>query len=75
MIRDNMKYSERISNRLNDLLTRTYDAEKGYKLVQEKVYNSNIKKFLSDKIQQRYRFGHELKAEIQNFGKLLEKGG
>lgn len=70
-----MKYSEKISNRLNDLLTRTYDAEKGYKLAQEKVDNPSVKKFLGDKIQQRYNFGHELKNEITNFGELPEKGG
>lgn len=70
-----MKYSEKISNRLNDLLTRTYDAEKGYKLAQEKVDNLSVKKFLGDKIQQRYNFGHELKNEITSFGQLPDKGG
>ncbi|WP_281542155.1 ferritin-like domain-containing protein [Maribacter aestuarii] len=70
-----MKYSEKISNKLNDLLTRTYDAEKGYKLAQEKIDNPSIKKFLGDKIQQRYNFGHELKDEITKFGELPEKGG
>ena len=70
-----MKYSEKISNRLNDLLTRTYDAEKGYRLAQEKVENPSIQKFLEDKVQQRYNFGHELKEEIKNFGELPEKGG
>jgi uncharacterized protein (TIGR02284 family) len=75
MIRDIMKYSEKISNRLNDLLTRTYDAEKGYKLAQDKVDNPTVKKFLADKVQQRYNFGHELKKEIQTFGELPEKGG
>lgn len=75
MIRDIMKYSEKISNRLNDLLTRTYDAEKGYKLAQDKVDNPTVKKFLADKVQQRYNFGHELKKEIQTFGELPDKGG
>lgn len=70
-----MKYSEKISNRLNDLLTKTYDAEKGYKLAQEKVDNQTVKKFLADKVQQRYNFGHELKKEIQAYGELPDKGG
>lgn len=70
-----MKYSEKITNRLNDLLEKTYDAEKGYKLAQEKVENTAVKKFLSDKVQQRYNFGHELKTEIKNFGEHPEKGG
>lgn len=70
-----MKYSEKISNRLNDLLTKTYDAEKGYKLAQDKVDNPTVKKFLADKVQQRYNFGHELKREIQTYGELPDKGG
>ena len=70
-----MKYTEKVSNRLNDLLTRTYDAEKGYKLAQDKIDNPSIKKFLNERVQQRYNFGHELKDEISNFGQLPEKGG
>lgn len=42
MKRDNMKYSEKITNKLNDLLTKTYDAGKGFKLAQEKVDNLTI---------------------------------
>ena len=70
-----MKYSEQLSEKLNDLLTRTYDAEKGFKLAQDKVENPSIKKFLADKVQQRYHFGHELKTEITSFGQLPGKGG
>ena len=72
---DNMKYSEKITNRLNDLLTRTYDAEKGYKLAQEKVDNPTIKSFLEDKVKQRNNFGRELKEEVKNFGASPEKDG
>lgn len=70
-----MKYSEKVSNKLNELLQKTYDAEKGYKLAQEKVENPSVKQFLSDKVKQRYTFGHELKSEIAEFGQLPEKGG
>ncbi|WP_273565449.1 ferritin-like domain-containing protein [Maribacter halichondriae] len=70
-----MKYTEKISNKLNDLLEKTYDAEKGYKLAQEKIDNPSVKRFLGDKVQQRYNFGHELKSEIMKFGQLPEKGG
>jgi len=70
-----MKYTEKVSNKLNDLLTRTYDAEKGYKLAQEKVNDPSLKTFLNEKVQQRYNFGHELKDEIANFGELPEKRG
>ena len=70
-----MKYSERISNKLNDLLTLTYDAKRGYSLAAEKVENPAVKKFLEDKADQRYRFGQELKSEIHTYGNLPEDSG
>ncbi|MBC2838638.1 PA2169 family four-helix-bundle protein [Robiginitalea sp. SC105] len=70
-----MKYTEKISNQLNDLLEKTYDAEKGYKLAADKVEVPAVKQFLNDKVKQRNMFGHELKAEIREFGELPDKGG
>lgn len=70
-----MKYSEKISNRLNDLLEKTYDAEKGFKLAQDKIDNSTTKKFLNDRAEQRAEFGHELKNEISRFGELRANNG
>ena len=75
MTSDIMKYSEKISNRLNQLLEKTYDAEKGFKTAAEKVDNSSAKEFLNNKAQQRYNFGHELKSEIMQYGQLPDKGG
>ena len=70
-----MKYTDNVSNKLNELLEKTYDAERGYKLAAEKVENPTIKRFLNDKVQQRYAFGHELKKEIRQYGRLQDKGG
>ena len=70
-----MRYTEKISNKLNDLLELTYDAEKGYKLAASKVDSPTVRNFLNDKVKQRYTFGNELKAEIQEFGQMPEKGG
>ena len=70
-----MKYSEKISNRLNDLLIRTNDAEKGYKLAEEKVDNMSIKTFFNEKAQQRNIFGTELKNEIISFGQMPDESG
>ncbi|MEJ2584128.1 MAG: PA2169 family four-helix-bundle protein [Robiginitalea sp.] len=70
-----MKYSEKISNRLNDLLAKTYDAEKGYKMAAEKIDMPSVKKFLSDKVRQRATFAHELKSEIMEYGQLPDEGG
>ncbi len=70
-----MKYTDNVSNKLNELLEKTYDAERGYKLAAEKVENPTVKRFLNNKVQQRYTFGHELKKEIQQYGRLPDKGG
>ena len=70
-----MKYTVEMSNKLNDLLERTYDAEKGFKQVADKVDNTIIKEFFENRAKQRYDFGHALKAEIKSFGQEPEKGG
>jgi len=70
-----MKFSEKISNRLNELLAKTYDAEKGYKMAAEKTDMPPVKKFLSDKVRQRGTFAQELKSEIMEYGQLPENGG
>ena len=70
-----MKYTVEMSNKLNELLERTYDAEKGFKQAAEKVDNTTIKQFFMDSAKQRYNFGQELKTEIRSFGQAPEKGG
>ncbi len=70
-----MKYTVEMSNKLNELLERTYDAEKGFKKAAEKVDHTTIKQFFMDCAKQRYNFGQELKAEIEAFGQNPDKGG
>lgn len=70
-----MKYTVEMSNKLNELLERTYDAEKGFKQAAEKVDNKTIKDFFENRAKQRYNFGHELKTEINSFGQAPDKGG
>ncbi|MCK0160860.1 ferritin-like domain-containing protein [Allomuricauda sp. F6463D] len=70
-----MKYTVEMSNKLNELLERTYDAEKGFKQTAEKVDNKTLKDFFQNSAKQRYKFGHELKAEIVSFGQEPDKGG
>tara|TARA_B100001063_G_C16653784_1_gene497365 strand:+ start:333 stop:779 length:447 start_codon:yes stop_codon:yes gene_type:complete len=69
-----MSYSKEVSNKLNELLEKNYDAEKGYKLAAEKVKRQDLKSFFSQRAQERYDFGHELKSEIRNFGENPDKG-
>ncbi|MDB4293241.1 PA2169 family four-helix-bundle protein [Maribacter sp.] len=68
-------YTETLGNKLNDLLERTYDAEKGYKKAAENTKNNHLKSFFDKKAQERYTFGHELKTEIKAFGQEVDKGG
>jgi uncharacterized protein (TIGR02284 family) len=68
-------YTEEVGNKLNGLLEKTYDAEKGYKKAAENVDNSALKTYFDQKSQERYNFGHELKQEIKSFGQDVDKGG
>lgn len=65
---------ETMGSKLNDLLEKTYDAEKGYQKAAEHVEDSYLKGFFQRKAQQRYDFGHELKTEIRSLGQEVDKG-
>ncbi len=56
------------------LLEKNYDAEKGYKYAAENAQDPQLKAFFSERAQERYDFGHELKTEIRNFGENPDKG-
>lgn len=68
-------YTEQVGDKLNTLLERTYDAEKGFKKAAENVKDVNLKSYFERKAQERYDFGHQLKSEIKSFGQDTEKGG
>lgn len=59
---------------LNTLLTRNYDAEKGYKNAAEEVDDTRLKSFFTSKAEERYTFGHSLKDEIRTLGGDPDKG-
>jgi uncharacterized protein (TIGR02284 family) len=68
-------YTKEIGNKLNNLLEKTYDAEKGFKKAAENVDNDSLKSFFERKSQERYQFGHELKSELTSFNQDIDKGG
>ncbi|WP_299313921.1 PA2169 family four-helix-bundle protein [uncultured Aquimarina sp.] len=68
-------YSEKVGNKLNDLLEKTYDAEKGFKKAAENTKHSGLKNYFTQKSQERYDFGHKLKTEIKSVGQEIDKGG
>ncbi|MEL6925059.1 MAG: PA2169 family four-helix-bundle protein [Bacteroidota bacterium] len=59
---------------LNDLLTKAYDAEKGYKEAADNVKSNRLKTIFKDMAQQRYDFGHQIKEEISLLGGEPDKG-
>ena len=69
-----MQQTQEIVHDLNDLLTRNYDAEKGYLKAAEKVENMDLKKYMFARAQNRYDFGHELKAIISGLDGTIYKG-
>ncbi|WP_124979378.1 ferritin-like domain-containing protein [Nonlabens xiamenensis] len=69
-----MNYTKEVSNKLNDLLTKNYDAEAGYKLAKDKVESNRLQDFFEKQQQERYNFGHELKNEIRSYGEEVDKG-
>lgn len=69
------EYTDKLGNKLNDLLEKTYDAEKGFKEAAENAKHTGLKTYFNKKAQERYDFGHQLKSEIRNFGDTPDKGG
>jgi len=68
-------YTKEVGQKLNDLLEKTYDAEKGFKKAAENIEHASLKSYFRNKAQERYNFGHELKQEIRSFNQDIDKGG
>lgn len=68
-------YTEQIGSKLNELLERTYDAEKGFLNAAENIENTSLKEYFKTKAEQRKAFGHDLKTEIKAYGQEVDKGG
>lgn len=64
----------KIVDGLNDLLTKNYDAEKGFKEVAKKVNDIKLRSFFTNRANQRYNFGHEIKNLIILLGGTPDKG-
>lgn len=68
-------YTEEVGKKLNNLLEKTYDAEKGFKKASENVVNKALKTYFTEKAKERYDFGHALKREIKSINQEISKGG
>ncbi len=69
-----MSTTKDLAAKLNELLEKNYDSEKGFQKAAEDVKNTRLKEFFEAKAKERYDFGHELKTEIKNLGESPDKG-
>lgn len=71
-----MKYTAKAISKLQNLLERTYEAEKGFKSASENTANVFLAKYFERKSIERCNFGEELNREMKLFdielGKVLE---
>lgn len=68
-------YTEEVGKKLNALLEKTYDAEKGFHKAAENAKDPNLKAYFERKSGQRKKFGVELKSELMEYGQKIDKGG
>ncbi|MBC2844203.1 ferritin-like domain-containing protein [Winogradskyella flava] len=70
-----MKYEKIISDKLNELLIKNYDAEKGYINAMKEVDNVNVKNFFKNRAEERAIFARELRTEILTYGEIPKDSG
>ncbi|SFC85584.1 ferritin-like domain-containing protein [Algibacter pectinivorans] len=70
-----MKYTEEISSKLNELLVKNYDAEKGYLNAAENVESPTLKIFFKRRASERSEFAKNLRTEILRYGQIPEDSG
>ncbi|WP_452222308.1 ferritin-like domain-containing protein [Lacinutrix salivirga] len=70
-----MKFTEKISNKLNELLVKNYDAEKGYLNAIDNVESDRLKMFFKRRASERSEFAKELRTEILRYGEIPEDSG
>ncbi|MEL4306600.1 ferritin-like domain-containing protein [Joostella sp. CR20] len=70
-----MSYTEEISGKINELLEKNYDAQKGFLNSSENVKNTNLKTYFKTKALEREKFSDELKREIISFGEKPTDSG
>lgn len=66
--------NDKVVSLLNDLITKNYDAEKGYKEASEKIEHASLKSYFEHQSKNRYDFGHQIKPLIAKYGGEVDKG-
>lgn len=70
-----MKYAEKISNKLNELLIKNYDAEKRYLSAIDTIEDDRLKMFFKRRATDRSKFAKELRTEILRYGQIPDDSG
>ncbi|TXD93815.1 ferritin-like domain-containing protein [Gillisia hiemivivida] len=70
-----MKNFEKISNKLNELLIKNYDAEQGYIKAMHNVENDSLKSFFTERSEDRGRFASQIRTQILRFGETPKESG
>ncbi len=65
--------NNKIVTLLNDLLTKNYDAEKGYRDAAEKMDLNTLKSYFVEQAEKRYSFGNELKHLVSKYGGIPDE--
>lgn len=68
-------YNEELGKKLNNLLEKNYDAEKGYKKAAENAKSDGLKRLFERRSRERNYFGHEIKSELRDINQEPDKGG
>ncbi|MDY7396630.1 PA2169 family four-helix-bundle protein [Aureibaculum sp. 2210JD6-5] len=69
------KYREIVGDKLNDILEKNYDAEKGFKKAADNAKNEALKSYFKNRAQERGNFKSELKSEIASYGQKFDTSG
>lgn len=64
-----------ITNNLQDLLEKNYDAEKGFTKAMKNAKSENLKQFLKKQAVQRSRFATEITQELRNLNEEPKESG
>ena len=69
------KIHKEMTDNLQDLLEKNYDAEKGFTKAMKNAKNENLKRFLRQQAVQRSRFATELTQELHNLDEEPKESG
>lgn len=66
--------NDKLVSLLNNLITKNYDAEKGYQEAAEKIEHTSLRSYFENQAKNRYDFGHQIKTLISKYGGEPDKG-